>query len=84
MNRDLLQEYEVKILSQIQEIITNPDCDNYINLTEEGADPTAFFHALANVAPAMLYNHVTAEDLDVLSFNHVANRLVHQYTKLKP
>jgi hypothetical protein len=32
----------------------------------------------------MLYNHVTAEDLDVLSFNHVANRLVHQYTKLKP
>lgn len=43
---------------------------------------TDFFHALANVMPNMTYNQIMWKQLNALEFNHFANRLVFQYSKL--
>lgn len=43
---------------------------------------TDFFHALANVMPNMAYNQIMWKKLNALEFNHFANHLVFQYTKL--
>jgi hypothetical protein len=40
---------------------------------------TIFFHALANVAPTMLYNRIVQDDKNYLEFNHLANDLCFQY-----
>ncbi len=42
---------------------------------------TAFLHALANVVPCNIYKKLTNDGTDILGFNHIANRLVYQFTK---
>ena len=49
----------------------------------EGDNLTGFFHALANVAPSCLYDAMTGNNVDILEFNHIANKLVFQYAKEK-
>lgn len=70
-------EYSIKIIAQIQDLF-DEDCENYIDpqeLTEHGTD---FIHVLANVAPTSVYNFISNERVNLLEFNHVANRLVMQ------
>lgn len=43
---------------------------------------TEFFHALANVTPNLVYNQIMWKKLNALEFNHFANHLVFQYSKL--
>ena len=45
---------------------------------QEGDNLTDFFHATANLAPAMVYGNITGNNVDVLEFNHIANRLIYQ------
>jgi hypothetical protein len=45
----------------------------------EGDNLTHFMHALANVAPAHLFNNLTGDNKNQLEFNHVANQLCFQY-----
>jgi hypothetical protein len=73
--------YAQKILSQLQELF-NEDCENYIDLNEmdEGDNTTRFIHALATIAPALIVNKLTNQDLDGLGFNHLANRICAQYS----
>lgn len=73
-------EYAIKLLGAIRSVF-DLESDNYISLTEleEGTNLTEFFHALANTAPAMVYESFTNENLNNLEFNHLANRLCFQY-----
>lgn len=73
-------QYAVLLQSQIAAMFKE-DSDNYIdpNDFEDEENCTAFFHALANVMPCNLFNKLTGEDVDVLGFNHNANRLIMQF-----
>lgn len=45
----------------------------------EGDNLTLFIHALANVAPTLLFNTLTGDNKNQLEFNHMANQLCFQY-----
>ena len=61
----------------------DPNSENYIDVQElnDEENATAFFHALFNIAPGMLYKQLIDEDLDLLDINHVANKLVFRFSK---
>ena len=73
------QEYTVKILEQLQELF-NEDCENHIPIKEleDNKNASDFFHSLANLAPAVVYNKLTQGNAGSLDFNHIANRLCFQ------
>lgn len=75
-------EYVMKIVSQISKLF-DEDCENYIDMDEfaEDENMTDFTHAISTLAPAVIVNKLTGNNFDMLSFNHMANRLVAQYMK---
>ncbi len=83
-NQEKQQEYTVKILEQIQNLFEE-ECDNYIDIKEleDSSNATDFFHALANLAPAVVYNKLTKSKAGTLDFNHIANRLCFQNANKK-
>ncbi len=71
-------QFEIKLLSALQETIFNEDSEYYCS-EEIKENPTDFIHALANTVPCHLYNKITSEEeVDILGFNHLANRLILQ------
>lgn len=78
------QHYATRILGQLQQLFEE-DCENHISLKEleDNGNAADFFHALANLAPAVVYTTLTGKDVGSLGFNHIANRLCFQNTKLK-
>ncbi len=76
------QEYTEKIYRQISQLFED-DCENRINKDDFDNDKnsTIFFHCLSTLAPGMLYNFITGNDVDSLGFNHIANRLTFQFSK---
>lgn len=67
-----------QILSMFEE-----GSENYIDPQEltEGDNATAFIHSLATLAPTLIYHRLTNENVDILSFNHIANRIIVQSEK---
>ena len=49
----------------------------------EGDNLAHFFHALANLMPTFFFNELTGDSKNNLEFNHIANQLVFQYSKIK-
>jgi len=43
---------------------------------------THFMHALANLVPTYMYFQITGDHKTGIDFNHLANKLVFQYSKL--
>ncbi len=78
-NKSKQEEYTLKILDQLQELFSE-DNDNRINIAEleDNANASDFFHALANLAPTVVYTKLTQKDIAALDFNHIANRLCFQ------
>ena len=76
-------EYATIILSQIAEMFQE-DSENFIDVQElnEGDNMTDFFHALANIVPTVLFHKITGDEKNNLEFNHIANTLVMQYSKI--
>lgn len=70
------EEYTRKILDQLEGLFTE-NSDNAISLTEleDNNNAADFFHALANLAPAVVYSQLTQKQVNTLEFNHIANRL---------
>lgn len=64
--------------------IFKEDCDNFIGKPSELTDDeaTMLIHVMANVVPARLYNKLTGDDVDILEFNHNANRLIMQFANM--
>lgn len=75
-------EYAMKILHVLGTLF-NEDNDVFIDKNDfkDGDNLTDFIHALGNVAPTRMYDLLTGNDTDTLSFNHIANHLVFQYSK---
>src|ERR1043165_3888247 len=80
--QDKLNDYCAKIDGAIRSMFEE-DSDYHINQSdfENSENATAFIHALTTMVPAVLYNQLTGEDVDMLGFNHIANRLCFQFSK---
>lgn len=78
------QEYTVKILEQLQQLF-DEKCENNIDIKEleNNSNASDFFHALANLAPAVVYNKLTKSNAGTLDFNQIANRLCFQNVRIK-
>lgn len=78
------QEYTVKILEQLQQLFET-GCENHIDIKEleNNSNASDFFHALANLAPAVVYNKLTKNNAGTLDFNQIANRLCFQNVRIK-
>lgn len=74
-------EYAVALMSAIGELFEE-NSDYHIDTKEfsEGDNLTHFINALANVVPTAIYNDFTGDSKNYLEFNHIANRLVFQYS----
>lgn len=77
------QEKSFQYAAIIQEKLSELFEEEQITLhdLEDEDKATAFLHALANVVPCNIYKKLTQDDTDILGFNHIANRLVYQFTK---
>ncbi len=76
---DKENQYAVILLDKIQEAIEEIGGEEL----EQGDNATKFFHALSNITPCKVYNTLTGEDLNILDFNHIANKLVIKFLKMK-
>lgn len=74
--------YAAQIAGVIATLFTD-EGDYHIDQDElqEGDNLTHFMHALANLAPTILYNKITGDEKNNLEFNHLANQLCFQYSK---
>ena len=75
------EEYTTKIIGKLAELFEEESSDFFIDQEElgEGDNMTHFIHALANLAPTFFYAEMTGNTINMLDFNHVANKLVVQY-----
>lgn len=75
------QEYTVKILSQIQQLFNDPDCENHIDLQDFSNDKNLkyFLYALSCVVPSVVYGQLSGDEKNYLEHNHVANQLCFEY-----
>lgn len=73
-------EYTTKLLSKIQEIFEEDE--QFRNELEESNNATDFIHALANIVPASVYGNLTNQDISLIDFNHIANKLCFQNSNL--
>jgi hypothetical protein len=78
------QEYTEKILDQLQQLFEESN-ENRIDITEleDNTNAADFFHALANLAPTVVYTKLTQKEIGTLDFNHIANRLCLQNAYIK-
>jgi len=49
---------------------------------ETNENVSHFIHALANLVPSYIYAEITGDAKNLIEFNHLANKLVFQYSKL--
>ena len=83
-NKEQSYQYAAIIQGAIAEMLNeDSDSDYRISLSDfdDEDKATAFLHALANIVPCNIYKKLTQDDTDILGFNHIANRLVYQFTK---
>jgi len=78
-NKTKQEEYTIKILDQLQQLFEESN-ENRIEIKEleDNSNASDFFHALANLAPTVVYSKLTEKEIGTLDFNHIANRLCFQ------
>lgn len=77
-------EYGKKIYGAIRYMF-NEDSAFHIDIRElsKEGNATAFVHAMATVAPNLMYGELTKDRKNNLEFNHMANQLVFQFSKME-
>ena len=71
------EEIAKRLLLVISEVIEDKESENFINIKE--VNLTDFIQALSNIVPCYVYNKLTGENMNILEFNHIANKLCFQY-----
>ncbi|MCO6147507.1 hypothetical protein [Flavobacterium sp. NRK1] len=84
INRSRQEEYTLKILDQLQQLFEESN-ENRINIAdmEDSQSAADFFHALANLAPTVVFSKLTQKEIGTLDFNHIANRLCFENAYMK-
>ena len=76
--KNAVEKYGSAIIPLVQAIIEeNEWMQDFIDSDDELTD---FIHAIANLVPVYLHNHITGKRVNNLQFNHIANQLCFQYT----
>ena len=82
MKEKMTQEeiFASKLIAHMGELF-EVDSNNSIDVKElqEGDRLTIFMHCMANVVPTYLYQELTGEQVSMLDFNHIANKLIFQF-----
>ncbi len=71
-------KYTFLIAGKLAELFDDDDLSEEL---QEGDNTTHFIHALANSAPNIVFQQITGKRMTNLDFNHMANRLVFQYSQ---
>ena len=77
-------EYAMKIVAQVANMLDmQEEGENFIDMEEFNDDDNmlAFTYAISILAPTLIVKKMTGKDFDVLSFNHMANRLIYQFMR---
>ena len=75
MKQQLKQdEYAMKMIESLSDFLAET-----VKPDDEDFDATALIHVIANVVPSLIYSQITGEEINMLEFNHIANRLCFQY-----
>jgi len=79
-NQEKYNEYTKILYNHLVELL-NPENDIHITAEELNKDDNMnhFIHAMASLAPALIFNQMTNNKESVLDFNHVANKLCFQF-----
>lgn len=75
-------KFAAKILAALNACFQDELSEGYIPTEELLADGAAncFYHALFTLAPAVVFQRFTGNNVDPLEINHIANRLCMQFT----
>lgn len=78
------EEYAEKLIAAVKEVF-NKESEYYIGVDEirKGNNANAFIHALATLMPTVITNCLLTDSYDMLAFNHLANGLIMEFTKIK-
>lgn len=74
-------EYTALILSKIGEIFE--ENEEFMKELSEEDNVTDFIHAMSNMVPTHMHNHLTSSSIQMLEHNHLANRLCFQFGNRK-
>lgn len=74
MKQEKWMQYAAQINDKMVELLQDE-----IDIESKDFDATQFFHALATACPTMLYNKLTNNSVEMLEFNHIANRMCFQF-----
>lgn len=79
------EEYAYRVSGAILDLLSNKESEFYIDPEEfeDTKNATDFVHTICTVAPAIVYSKLVDNDLDMLEFNHMANKLVLQNLIIK-
>lgn len=82
MEEEKYLQYAAILSAKISEVF-DENSENYISESEleDSDNATMFIHALANVMPCYIFNTMMDENKNWIDFNHVANKLIFQYSK---
>ena len=76
-------DYAFKISRKILELFEEDD-NYFIDVEDDDFDMTAFTHAMATIAPNLIFTKLTNQEQNNLEFNHIANTLCFQYSNIEP
>lgn len=77
-------DYATAIIGKIQELFDDEfESDFHIDTEELESSENLkhFIHALSNIASTYIFNDLIGDKKEMLEFNHLANRLVFEYSK---
>ena len=83
--QEVIYQYQLKIIAALQEGCFDEDSDNHISFSEMKESETLpeFFHVLANCVPTFFYTQLVDDEVNLLDFNHIANKLCFQFLNKK-
>lgn len=79
-NQKKINEYTLKVTQALSQIFED---DSKFSIDKEefndDANATALIYVISSLAPAYIYTEITGDKVDILAFNHIANRLIFQF-----
>lgn len=74
-------EFAIKLLNKVNELFNEED-EHYIEDSDLAKYTTEFIHAISSLMPNIVYGMLTGYELNLLEFNHLANKLIFQFLKV--
>jgi len=80
-SEEKILQFTAVITQHFDEMLNYEHAANPIDREDLNEFTTEFIHAMSNVVPWKLFCSITGDKIDMLGFNHIANRLVVQFSQ---